>query len=214
MPFVTREYLYLCQSLANKDAYEYSNLLARKRPPFLDICDLRSTEAYAVLLPTVPIEIWSVGSASPAKLTKLGIQATADPATLARAPAPTLIHAFHTGSDAGERGGIPGYCVLVRIKSNETYSCRLWRLDRFQSALPAWERRSIAVGYSARQVQSTLSAWERRVDVAARGFRDATSSQPVRANSSSIQITSEWVAGFPSASRRAISAIASGRAAT
>ncbi len=66
-----------------KTLAKVANFLAKKRPQFRGVCDLRSAETRAELLPTVPVEeIWGVGKASVAKLAKLGITTAADLAAL------------------------------------------------------------------------------------------------------------------------------------
>ena len=51
-----------------------ANLIAKKRPQYLGVCDLRLASVRAELLPTAPVEqVWGIGGASAAKLAKLGI---------------------------------------------------------------------------------------------------------------------------------------------
>ncbi len=65
---------------ANEDACDF---IAKKRPHYLGVCDLRLDEVRAELLPTVPFkEVWGTGGASAAKLARLGIQTAADLAAL------------------------------------------------------------------------------------------------------------------------------------
>ena len=62
-----------------KTLAKVANYLAKKRPGFAGVCDLRSPEARAGLLPTVPVEeVWGVGGASAAKLGKLGVGTAAE----------------------------------------------------------------------------------------------------------------------------------------
>ena len=56
-----------------------ANYLAKKRPQFGGVCDLRVSEIRAALLATMPVaEVWGVGSASAAKLGKLGVRTAAE----------------------------------------------------------------------------------------------------------------------------------------
>ncbi len=60
-----------------------ANFIAKKRPQYVGVCDLRSESVRRELLPTVPVEeVWGIGGASAAKLAKLGIQTAADLAAL------------------------------------------------------------------------------------------------------------------------------------
>ena len=73
-----------CVGIApTKTLAKVENLIAKKRPQFAGICDLRSAAVRSELLPTVPVEeVWGIGGASAAKLAKLGIQTAADLAAL------------------------------------------------------------------------------------------------------------------------------------
>ena len=66
-----------------KTLAKVANFIAKKRPGYGGVCDLRSSQVRAELLPTVPVEeVWGIGGASAAKLAKLGIQTAADLAAL------------------------------------------------------------------------------------------------------------------------------------
>ena len=66
-----------------KTLAKVANFIAKKRPQYRGVCDLRSSRVRAELLPTVPVEeVWGIGGASAAKLAKLGILTAADLATL------------------------------------------------------------------------------------------------------------------------------------
>ena len=73
-----------CVGIApTKTLAKVENFIAKKRPQFAGVCDLRSAAVQSELLPTVPVEeVWGVGGASAAKLAKLGIQTAADLAAL------------------------------------------------------------------------------------------------------------------------------------
>lgn len=69
-----------------------ANFIAKKRPQYRGVCDLRLDQVRAELLPTVPVEeIWGIGGASAAKLAKLGIQTAADLVALQPDDAPALM---------------------------------------------------------------------------------------------------------------------------
>ncbi len=60
-----------------------ANFIAKKRPQYLGLCDLRSSQVRAELLCTVPVgEVWGIGAASAAKLAKIGVLTAADLAAL------------------------------------------------------------------------------------------------------------------------------------
>jgi DNA polymerase V len=69
-----------CVGIApTKTLAKLGNFLAKKRPQFRGVCDLRAATARAELLPSVPVEeVWEIGAASTAKLQKLGVATAAD----------------------------------------------------------------------------------------------------------------------------------------
>ena len=73
-----------CVGIApTKTLAKVANFIAKKRPQYRGVCDLRSSRVRAELLPTVPVEeVWGIGGASAAKLAKLGILTAADLAAL------------------------------------------------------------------------------------------------------------------------------------
>jgi DNA polymerase V len=73
-----------CVGIApTKTLAKVGNFIAKKRPQFAGVCDLRSAAVRSELLPTVPVEeVWGIGGALAAKLAKLGIQTAADLAAL------------------------------------------------------------------------------------------------------------------------------------
>ena len=73
-----------CVGIApTKTLAKVANFIAKKRPQYRGVCDLRSASTRAELLPTVPVdEVWGIGGASAAKLAKLGIRTAADLAAL------------------------------------------------------------------------------------------------------------------------------------
>jgi DNA polymerase V len=73
-----------CVGIAStKTLAKVANFIAKKRPQYRGVCDLRSSQMRAELLPTVPVdEVWGIGGASAAKLAKLGVQTAADLAEL------------------------------------------------------------------------------------------------------------------------------------
>ena len=73
-----------CVGIApTKTLAKVANFIAKKRPQYRGVCDLRSSRVRAELLPTVPVEeVWGIGGASAAKLAKIGILTAADLAAL------------------------------------------------------------------------------------------------------------------------------------
>jgi DNA polymerase V len=73
-----------CVGIApTKTLAKVANFIAKKRPQYRGVCDLRSSQVRAELLPTVPVdEVWGIGGASAAKLAKIGVHTAADLATL------------------------------------------------------------------------------------------------------------------------------------
>ncbi|MGI4826616.1 MAG: Y-family DNA polymerase [Janthinobacterium lividum] len=73
-----------CVGIApTKTLAKVANFIAKKRPQYAGVCDLRTEAVRRELLPTVPVEeVWGIGGASAAKLAKLGIQTAADLAAL------------------------------------------------------------------------------------------------------------------------------------
>ncbi len=73
-----------CVGIATtKTLAKVANFIAKKRPQYAGVCDLRSSQVRAELLPTVPVdEVWGIGEASAAKLARLGVQTAADLAAL------------------------------------------------------------------------------------------------------------------------------------
>ena len=73
-----------CVGIApTKTLAKVANYVAKKRPQFAGVCDLRSAAVRAVLLPTVPVEeVWGIGGVSAVKLAKRGIKTAADLAAL------------------------------------------------------------------------------------------------------------------------------------
>jgi DNA polymerase V len=73
-----------CVGIApTKTLAKVANFIAKKRPQYRGVCDLRSSRVRAELLSTVPVdEVWGIGSASAAKLARIGVQTAADLAAL------------------------------------------------------------------------------------------------------------------------------------
>jgi DNA polymerase V len=66
-----------------KTLAKLGNGLAKKRPVFQGVCDLRDPELRAELLPTVPVEeLWGIGRASTAKLAQFGVTNAAQLASM------------------------------------------------------------------------------------------------------------------------------------
>jgi DNA polymerase V len=73
-----------CVGIApTKTLAKVANFIAKKRPQYRGVCDLRSSQVRADLLATVPgDEVLGIGAASAAKLLKIGVQTAADLAAL------------------------------------------------------------------------------------------------------------------------------------
>ncbi len=73
-----------CVGIApTKTLAKVANFIAKKRPQYHGVCDLRSSQVRADLLSTVPVdEVWGIGAASAAKLARIGVQTAADLAAL------------------------------------------------------------------------------------------------------------------------------------
>jgi DNA polymerase V len=73
-----------CVGIApTKTLAKVANFIAKKRPQYGGVCDLRSSQVRADLLQTVPVdEVWGIGAASAAKLARIGVQTAADLAVL------------------------------------------------------------------------------------------------------------------------------------
>ena len=73
-----------CVGIApTKTLAKVANFIAKKRPQYRGVCDLRSSQVRSELLATVPVEeVWGIGGASAAKLARLGILTAADLAAL------------------------------------------------------------------------------------------------------------------------------------
>jgi DNA polymerase V len=73
-----------CVGIApTKTLAKVANFIAKKRPQYRGVCDLRSSRVRAELLSTVPVdEVWGIGAASAAKLVRIGVQTAADLAAL------------------------------------------------------------------------------------------------------------------------------------
>lgn len=69
-----------CVGIADtKTKAKLANVLAKKRPEFGGVCDLRELDACQRLYPTIPLDaVWGIGAASAKKLQALGLQTVAD----------------------------------------------------------------------------------------------------------------------------------------
>jgi DNA polymerase V len=62
-----------------KTKAKLANFIAKKRPAFEGVCDLRNAAACAALYPTIPLdEVWGIGRASVRKLRALGFETVVD----------------------------------------------------------------------------------------------------------------------------------------
>lgn len=66
-----------------KTLAKVANFMAKKRPGYSGVCDLRSADVRSAALCTVPVgEVWGIGSASTSKLERLGVKTAADLAAM------------------------------------------------------------------------------------------------------------------------------------
>ena len=62
-----------------KTKAKLANYLAKKRPQYAGVCDLRDRDACAALYSSIPVdEVWGIGAASTRKLQALGVETVAD----------------------------------------------------------------------------------------------------------------------------------------
>jgi len=86
-----------------KTLAKLANFAAKKRPVYGGVCDLRSAEIRAAVLPTIPVEeVWGVGGASVAKLEKLGVKTAAELAAME----PDLAAKLADGDGPARRPGL------------------------------------------------------------------------------------------------------------
>jgi DNA polymerase V len=69
-----------CVGIApTKTLAKVANFIAKKRPHYLGVCDLRSSQVRTDLLSKVPVdEVWGIGAASATKLARIGVRTAAD----------------------------------------------------------------------------------------------------------------------------------------
>ncbi len=66
-----------------KTLAKLANYLAKKRPAYSSVCDLRDAKVRAEVLPTIPVgEVWGIGRRSVEKLAAVGVTTAADLAAL------------------------------------------------------------------------------------------------------------------------------------
>jgi len=71
------------ESPLTKTLTKVANFIAKTRPQYRGVCDLRSSQVRADLLSTVPVdEVWGISAASASKLARIGVQTAADLAAL------------------------------------------------------------------------------------------------------------------------------------
>ena len=62
-----------------KTKAKLANFIAKKRPEYAGVCDLRDPEFCARIYPTIPLdEVWGIGGASAKKLQAIGLETVAD----------------------------------------------------------------------------------------------------------------------------------------
>lgn len=149
-----------CVGIApTKTLAKVANFIAKKRPQYRGVCDLRSPSVRAELLPTVPVdEVWGIGSASAAKLAKIGIQTAADLAELDQDNARALM-TVTGGRTVFELRGIS--CIALELMEPTRKGIAVTR--SFGAPVTSWQQmREALASYATRAAEKM-----RRYQVAA-----------------------------------------------
>ena len=140
-----------CVGIApTKTLAKVGNFIAKKRPQFRGVCDLRSERVRAELLATVPVEeVWGIGAASSAKLTKLGVVTAADLAALEPDDARALL-TVTGGRVVYELRGIS--CLALELLEPTRKGIAVTR--SFGNAVTSWnEMREAVATYATRAAE-------------------------------------------------------------
>ena len=140
-----------CVGIAQtKTLAKLANFVAKKRPAYGGICDLRALEHRATVLPTVPVEeVWGVGRASSAKLGKLGVKTAADLAALE----PDLARQLMTVTGGRTVLELRGVSCLP-LEAVEPVRKGIAVTRSFGNSVVAWEQMNEAiVSYSSRAAE-------------------------------------------------------------
>jgi DNA polymerase V len=133
-----------------KTLAKLGNFIAKRRPLFRGVCDLRSPEIRAELLASVPVdEVWGIGGASAAKLARLGISTAANLATMEPDNARSLL-TVTGGRVVYELRGIS--CLPLELLEPTRKGIAVTR--SFGSPVTAWEPMSEAIAsYATRAAE-------------------------------------------------------------
>ncbi len=140
-----------CVGIApTKTLAKVANFIAKKRPQYRGVCDLRSASIRAELLPTVPVdEVWGIGGASAAKLARLEIQTAADLAALSPDDARALM-TVTGGRTVYELRGIS--CLPLELMEPTRKGIAVTR--SFGAPVTAWEpMREAIASYATRAAE-------------------------------------------------------------
>ena len=140
-----------CVGIApTKTLAKVANFIAKKRPQYRGVCDLRSPLLRAELLPTVPVdEVWGIGGASAAKLARLGVHTAADLAAV-------------NPDDARALMTVTGGRTVYELRGTSCLSLELMDPTRkgiavtrsFGAAVTSWEpMREAIASYAARAAE-------------------------------------------------------------
>ncbi|WP_419805944.1 Y-family DNA polymerase [Terriglobus sp.] len=140
-----------CVGIApTKTLAKVANFIAKKRPQYVGVCDLRLESVRRELLPTVPVEeVWGIGGASAAKLAKLGIQTAADLAALEPDDARALM-TVTGGRTVYELRGVP--CMPLELVEPTRKGIAVTR--SFGKPVTTWlEMREALASYATRAAE-------------------------------------------------------------
>jgi DNA polymerase V len=140
-----------CVGIApTKTLAKVANFIAKKRPQYRGVCDMRSSQVRAELLPTVPVdEVWGIGSASAAKLIKIGVRTAADLAALDSDNARALM-TVTGGRTVYELRGIS--CLPLELMEPTRKGIAVTR--SFGAAVTSWEpMREAIASYATRAAE-------------------------------------------------------------
>ncbi|WP_179639813.1 Y-family DNA polymerase [Tunturiibacter empetritectus] len=140
-----------CVGIApTKTLAKVGNFIAKKRPQYVGVCDLRSATVRAELLSAVPVEeVWGVGGASAAKLAKLGVSTAADLAALEADDARALM-TVTGGREVYELRGIS--CLPLDLLEPTRKGIAVTR--SFGKAVTSWsEMREAIASYATRAAE-------------------------------------------------------------
>jgi len=149
-----------CVGIApTKTLAKVANFIAKKRPQYRGVCDLRSSQVRAELLSTVPVdEVWGIGAASAAKLAKIGVQTAADLAELDPDNARALM-TVTGGRTVYELRGIS--CLPLELMEPTRKGIAVTR--SFGAPVTSWQEMHEAIAsYATRAAEKMRRYWRAR----------------------------------------------------